>query len=81
MCTDRQFPCAGSLLLDCRFTISQNNRVSWLGWQLYVGYLPHYGPRYMDVRFKGQRIAYEVAMQEALACKDHNQQRLQQCLC
>uniref|UniRef100_A0A383VT45 Amine oxidase n=1 Tax=Tetradesmus obliquus TaxID=3088 RepID=A0A383VT45_TETOB len=50
-----------------RFSVGQNNRVSWLGWQLYVGYLPHYGPRYMDVRFKGERIAYEISMQEALA--------------
>jgi hypothetical protein len=51
-----------------RFSISENNRVSWLGWQLYVGYLPHYGPRYMDVRFRGERVAYEISMQEALAC-------------
>lgn len=43
--------------------------MSWLGWSLYVGYLPHYGPRYMDVRFKGERIAYEISMQEALACE------------
>lgn len=50
-----------------RFDITQGNRVSWLGWSLYVGYLPHYGPRYMDVRFKGERIAYEISMQEALA--------------
>lgn len=44
-------------------------QVSWLGWSLYVGYLPHYGPRYMDVRFKGERIAYEISLQEALACE------------
>uniref|UniRef100_A0A383WJJ4 Amine oxidase n=1 Tax=Tetradesmus obliquus TaxID=3088 RepID=A0A383WJJ4_TETOB len=50
-----------------RFSIAQGNRVKWLGWELYVGYLPHYGPRYMDVRFKGERIAYEISMQEALA--------------
>jgi primary-amine oxidase len=52
-----------------RFSIEVGNRVTWLGWSLYVGYLPHYGPRYMDVRFKGERIAYEISMQEALACK------------
>lgn len=52
-----------------RFSISEGNKVSWLGWSLYVGYLPHYGPRYMDVRFKGERIAYEISMQEALACE------------
>jgi len=52
-----------------RFTITDGNKVSWLGWSLYIGYLPHYGPRYMDVRFKGERIAYEISMQEALACE------------
>jgi Cu2+-containing amine oxidase len=56
-------------LCQCRFSIVQGNRVKWLGWELYVGYLPHYGPRYMDVRFKGERIAYEISMQEALACE------------
>lgn len=43
--------------------------MSWLGWSLFIGYLPHYGPRYMDVSFKGERIAYEISMQEALACE------------
>jgi primary-amine oxidase len=41
--------------------------VDWLGWSLYSGAMPTSGPRLYDVRFKGQRIAYEVSMQEALA--------------
>eukprot|EP00878_Enallax_costatus_P007873 GHUV01008238.1.p1 GENE.GHUV01008238.1~~GHUV01008238.1.p1 ORF type:complete len:438 (+),score=96.12 GHUV01008238.1:182-1495(+) len=56
-----------------RYSITQNNKISWLGWELYVGYLPHYGPRYYDVRFKGERIAYEISMQEAMACKGQQQ--------
>jgi hypothetical protein len=40
--------------------------VAWLGWLLYVGYLPHFGPRFWDLRFKGERIAYELSMQEAM---------------
>lgn len=55
-----------------RFSITQNNKVRWLGWELYVGYLPHYGPRYYDVRFKGERIAYEISMQEAMACEEQH---------
>eukprot|EP00775_Hariotina_reticulata_P012327 gene12327-12462_t len=50
-----------------RFSITDGNQISWLGWELNVGYLPHYGPRYMDLSFKGERIAYEISFQEALA--------------
>lgn len=49
-----------------RFTITGGNRIAWLGWSLYVGYLPHYGPRFWDLKFKGERIAYELSMQEAM---------------
>jgi len=49
-----------------RFTITGGNRIAWLGWSLYVGYLPHYGPRFWDMRFKGERVVYELSMQEAL---------------
>jgi hypothetical protein len=31
-----------------------------------VGYLPHFGPRFWDLSFKGERIAYELSMQEAM---------------
>jgi hypothetical protein len=52
-----------------RFSITRGNKVDWLGWSLYTGAMPSSGPRLFDVRFKGQRIAYEVSMQEALAGK------------
>jgi len=50
-----------------RFTITHGNKVDWLGFSLHVGYLPHYGARFWDVRFKGERLAYEISLQEALA--------------
>jgi len=50
-----------------RFAITRNNKVEWLGWSLYVGSLPTSGSRLWDVRFKVQRIAYEISLQEALA--------------
>ena len=57
-----------------RFTISEGNKVDWLGWSVYVGYLPNYGPRFWDMSFKGERIAYELSLQEAAAgnYKYHN---------
>lgn len=63
-----------------RFTISHGNKVSWLGWSLYVGYLPHYGGRFWDIQFKGERVAYELSLQEAMAgrCTHSIQQR---CCC
>lgn len=42
-------------------------QVEWLGWSLNVGLKPSTGLRLFDVRFKGERIAYEIALQEALA--------------
>lgn len=50
-----------------RFTITHGNKVDWLGWSLYVGYLPHHGGRFWDIRFKGERIVYELSLQEAMA--------------
>lgn len=49
-----------------RFTIT-GNKVSWLGWEMYVGNKPTAGPRLWDIRFKGDRIVYELSMQEAMA--------------
>jgi hypothetical protein len=50
-----------------RFTITHGNKVEWLGWSLYVGYVPSYGGRFWDIRFKGERMAYELSLQEAMA--------------
>ena len=48
-----------------RFTVTQGNRVDWMGWSLFAGYLPTSGPRFFDVRFKGERVAYEIGLSEA----------------
>lgn len=50
-----------------RFTITEGNKIDWLGWSLYMGYTPTHGPRFWDLRFKGSRMAYELSMQEAMA--------------
>ncbi|KAI8472809.1 MAG: copper amine oxidase [Monoraphidium minutum] len=49
-----------------RFSIS-GNKVSWLGWDFAIGNKPTSGPRLWDIRFKGERIVYELSMQEEMA--------------
>lgn len=41
--------------------------VSWLGWTFFTTVRPATGLALMDLRFKGQRIAHELAMAEAVA--------------
>ena len=52
-----------------RFTVSAGTspRVQGLGWGVTVGYKVTSGPRFWDLTFKGERIAYELSMQE-MAC-------------
>lgn len=59
-----------------RFTLSSatSPRVEWLGWEVTVGYKATSGPRFWDVRFKGERIAYELALQE-ISCGETQRKR------
>ena len=41
--------------------------VSWLGWTFFATVRPQTGLAVMDVRFKGERIAHELALSEAVA--------------
>jgi primary-amine oxidase len=41
--------------------------VSWLGWTFFATVRPSTGVAVMDVRFKGNRIAHELALSEAVA--------------
>ncbi len=49
-----------------RFSID-GNKVKWMGWEMDVGNKPTSGPRLWDIRFKGERIIYELSIQEAMA--------------
>lgn len=57
-----------------RFTLSAGTspRVRWLGWETTIGYKATSGPRFWDIRFKGERIAYELSMQEISCGKWRN---------
>lgn len=41
-----------------------------MGWEFEAG-LGKRGPRLFDIRFKGERIAYELSVQEAMAGESH----------
>lgn len=44
--------------------IVKGHRISWMGWDFEFSSSPLHGPAIFDVRFKGQRIAYEVSLQD-----------------
>jgi hypothetical protein len=49
-----------------RFTLS-GRTVKWMGWQFHADLHPRFGPIYSDIKFKGERIIYELSLQETYA--------------
>lgn len=45
----------------------KDNQIEYLGWEFHIGHNMVAGIQMFDVRFKGQRVAYEIALVEALA--------------
>ncbi|KAF8590695.1 amine oxidase catalytic domain-containing protein [Ramaria rubella] len=41
--------------------------ISWMGWGLYLGFNRDMGMSLWDIRFRGERIIYEISPQEAMA--------------
>ncbi|KAJ7025764.1 amine oxidase catalytic domain-containing protein [Mycena alexandri] len=51
-----------------RYRVDKDNQwVSWMGWSFYLSFARDMGMSLWDVRFRGERILYEVSPQEALA--------------
>ena len=46
-----------------RYTVS-GRTIEWMGWKLHAGYDFRAGPNFKNIMFKGERIAYEVALNE-----------------
>ncbi|XP_060593893.1 membrane primary amine oxidase-like [Ruditapes philippinarum] len=46
-----------------RYTI-KGHQVEWMGWQFEFSSSPMHGPAIFDVRFKNERIAYEISLQD-----------------
>ncbi|NXO65423.1 AOC3 oxidase, partial [Phainopepla nitens] len=50
----------------------RDNRVTFQGWSIAFGMNPNTGPRLFDIRYRGERIIYELSLQEALALYGSN---------
>jgi primary-amine oxidase len=51
-----------------RYSVDDQRRyVEWMGWSFYIGFSRDTGMSLHDIRYKGQRILYELGLQEALA--------------
>ncbi|KAF8176144.1 amine oxidase catalytic domain-containing protein [Mycena galopus ATCC 62051] len=51
-----------------RYRVDKDNQwVTWMGWSFYLSFARDMGMSLWDVRFRGERILYEVSPQEALA--------------
>ncbi|KAJ7846914.1 amine oxidase catalytic domain-containing protein [Mycena leptocephala] len=56
-----------------RYRVDKDNQwVSWMGWSFYLSFARDMGLSFWDVRFRGERILYEVSPQEALAVYSGN---------
>ncbi|KAJ3512039.1 hypothetical protein NLJ89_g3755 [Agrocybe chaxingu] len=51
-----------------RFRVDRERQyVSWMGWGMYLGFDRDMGLNFWDIRFRGERIIYQLAPQEAIA--------------
>lgn len=55
-CSVAAHPCAGNAGLD-----------DWMGWSFSLGHKPTTGVSFWDIRFKGERIIYELSLQVGVA--------------
>ncbi|NXY00038.1 AOC3 oxidase, partial [Centropus bengalensis] len=54
-----------------RYSI-KGNHVTFQGWSVAFGMNPNSGPRLFDIRYRGERIVYELSLQEAIAVYGSN---------
>ncbi|NWR78463.1 AOC3 oxidase, partial [Centropus unirufus] len=54
-----------------RYSI-KGNHVTFQGWSVAFGMNPNSGPRLFDIRYRGERIVYELSVQEAIAVYGSN---------
>ncbi|XP_066477625.1 amine oxidase [copper-containing] 3-like [Tiliqua scincoides] len=50
----------------------RNNQVDFMSWSFTFGIEANRGPRVFDIRFKGERIVYEISLQDASAIYGSN---------
>lgn len=64
---DSHYP-PSSVSFGARYSVdAQRKYVTWMDFSFYVGFSRDLGVTLYDIRYKGQRILYELGLQEALA--------------
>lgn len=58
-------------IISCRYTV-EGKLVKWQGWSFRVGLRSSVGMRLFDIRYKGERVAYEISLQQAMAAYGGN---------
>ncbi|KAF9886523.1 hypothetical protein FE257_011430 [Aspergillus nanangensis] len=65
---DRKQPPVAVAPSGSRFSVDSDRQyVSWMDFSFYVGFSRDTGISLFDIKYKGQRVLYELGMQEALA--------------
>jgi primary-amine oxidase len=65
---DKQYPPTPIAPSGSRYSLDvQQKYVTWMDFSFYIGFSHDMGLALYDIRFKGQRIMYELGLQEALA--------------
>jgi primary-amine oxidase len=65
---DTAYPPTSVAPTGARFAVDTEEKyVEWMGWSFYIGFSRDTGMSLHDIRYKGERIIYELGLQEALA--------------
>ncbi|KAH7144289.1 copper amine oxidase [Dactylonectria estremocensis] len=65
---DTMAPPVATAPQGARYSVDAERKyVEWMGWSFYIGFTRDSGMALFDIRYKGQRILYELGLQEALA--------------
>ena len=65
---DKMYPAAPVAPAGSRFTVDETQKyVKWMDFEFYIGFNRDTGMSLHNIKYKGQRIIYELGLQEALA--------------
>jgi primary-amine oxidase len=59
-------PSPQSVVKEKRYTVRDDNLVEWMDWSFFITYSRDLGITLYDIKFKGERIIYELGLKEAL---------------
>lgn len=53
---------------EARYTVDYDNQyVKWMDFEFYIAFSRNTGVRLFDIKYKGERIFYELGLEEAIA--------------